>query len=154
MLVALGRLTAIEWRGGRRRWPLRSAPVLAYESTLRRASLLIVYGPRRIGGASLGGLAEYARTHWGKLGDMARSEAWTLEGELAVLGPCKRVIYTTRKGSDELVDYDHVFGTDEGGLLERFTPPNVCTSTDRGVPRGTLQLAGGTYRVTSHGIVG
>lgn len=159
MLVALGRLVCIEWREGARKrhaaWSVRSAPLLAYESTLRRGSLLIVYAARRIGGASMRGAAEYARTHWGKLGDLSEHGGVTLEGKLRVLGPCHRVIYATRKGSDELVDYDHVFGEVENRVkLSRFTAPSVCTSDEVGVPRGTLQLAGGTYRVTSHGIVG
>lgn len=163
MLVELGRLVRIEWREGRRRcsrdWALRSAPVLGYETTLERASLLIVYRPRVVGRASARGVAHYAATHWGKLGSMQEVEGDTLEGDdLEVLGPCHRVVYATRKGSDELVDFDHVFGSVEGPgkpkMLRRFTPPDVCTAASSGVPRGTLQLAGGTYRVTSHGIVG
>lgn len=160
MLVELGRLVRIEWRGAGRAmraasWSLRSAPIVAYETTRKRAPLLLVYGARTIGRASIGGVAAYARTHWGKLGNMREVEGSTLEGDdLRVLGPCHRVIYATRKGSDELVEYDHVFGTDEDGPVKRFTPPDVCTSNGAGVPRGTLQLAGGTYRVTSHGIVG
>lgn len=164
MLVELGRLVRIEWREGRakrsRAWRLRGAPVLGYETTLERASLLIVYRPRVVGRASMRGVAHYARTHWGKLGDMNEVEGDTLEGDdLEVLGPCHRVIYATRKGSDELVDFDHVFGAVEGPggkpkMLRRFTAPDLCTSSSPGVPRGTIQLAGGTYRVTSHGIVG
>lgn len=164
MLVELGRLVRIEWREGRamrsRDWAPSRGPVLGYETTIERAPLLIVYRPKVIGRASMRGAAAYARTHWGKLGDLNEVEGDTLEGDdLEVLGPCRRVIYATRKGSDELVDYDHVFGAVEGPggkprMLRRFTPPEVCTSTSPGVPRGTLQLAGGTYRVTSHGIVG
>lgn len=160
MLIELGRLVRIEWRGPRRslqfeEWPMRRAPVLAFETTQKRAPLLIVYAPRKVGPASAAGVAQYTRMHWGKLGRMQEVEGATLEGDLVVLGPCVRVLYATRKGDSKLVDYDHEFGTVEGGKkLARFTPPDVCTSDDPGVPRGTFQLAGGTYRVTTHGIVG
>lgn len=160
MLIELGRLVRIEWRGPRRalrfaEWPMRRAPLLCFETTLTRASLLIVYAPRKVGSATAAGVAQYARMHWGKLGRMQQVEGATLEGQLEVLGPCVRVLYATRKGDSRLVDYDHEFGTVEGGRkLPRFTPPNVCTSRSPGVPRGTFQLAGGTYRVTTHGIVG
>jgi hypothetical protein len=159
MLIELGRLVRIEWtspgRRGFEEWPMRSAPILAYETTMARGSLFIVCAPRRIGRASTTGVAHYAATHWGKLGRMQEVAGATLVGSLRPIGRCYRVIYATRKGSDEIIDFDHVFGTVEGGRkLARFTAPEVCTSNDRRVPRGTFQLAGGTYRVTTHGIVG
>jgi hypothetical protein len=163
VLVELGRLVRMVYRARGVRvveWPERGAPLLCYESTQKKAPLLIVYGGRRIGGASLGGAAEYARTHWGRVGHLQEVSGATLEGDLEVLGPCVSVSYVTRKGdSPEVFEFVHDFGTVEGPggkpkKLPRFTPPEVCTSRSRGVPRGTFQLAGGTYRVTSHGIVG
>lgn len=150
-LVALGKLTALEFeaRGRRRvfRWGLRSAPILAYDDAGR---LHVVFASHVIGKASKEGASEYARTHWGQKGRGAELDGKCLAGPFRGaerLGRSTRITYTTRKGSDpEPTDYVHEWG--DGAKGGRFVAPVVVAQ------RGMIALSGGTYRVTSRGIVG
>lgn len=96
--------------------------------------------------------AEYEDTHWGA---PAKGEARALEvvdvthGRLIELGTLARVDYeTTKRGDPKNAVYWHEF--------EHVRPTLAYHACDRaGCPdRGKLVIAGGSYRVQRHGIVG
>lgn len=96
--------------------------------------------------------AEYEDTHWGA---PAKGEARALEvvdvthGRLIELGTLARVDYeTTKRGDPKNAVYWHEF--------EDVRPTLAYHACDRsGCPdRGKLVIAGGSYRVLRHGIVG
>lgn len=153
-LVELGKLTELEWidDAGKRhaqRWAVSRAPILAYDSA---GKLAIVYGGKRAGKASSSARAEYSRTHWGKAGKGDLVAGGVLEGAAKEKGRAISVIYTTTKGDDaRAVDYWHVFG--EAASSPRWTPPTLRGASVRGVGEA-LRLEGGSYRVTTDGIVG
>jgi hypothetical protein len=150
-LVLLGHLTSIEWidskgRRGRERWPLERAPLLAYDG---RGRLHIVTGAASRGEASgSAARASYASTHWGNTGRGALLAGETLRGPFTardLLGTSTSITYTTTKGGSRVTDYEHEWGE---GARGAWRPPAVMRVI------GRYALSGGTYRVTSRGIVG
>lgn len=150
-LVLLGHLTALEWiapngRKGHVRWPLERAPLLAYDG---RGRLHIVTGARSTGvAASSAASSSYASTHWGNVGHGALLEGSELRGPFTardLVGRGTRVTYTTTKGGSRVTDYEHEWGE---GARGAWRPPEVMRSGS------AFALSGGTYRVTSRGIVG
>jgi hypothetical protein len=153
-LVELGKLTAIVWEGGSRRWQLSKAPILAYAPKTGR--LFIVFTARVNGRASTAERREYARTHWGEGGKGQKLSGYVLDrAPTKTLGLGMSITYTTRKGSNELVDWIHEWGE---GARGKWTAPavveHVCHETPKCAGHGTIALRGGTYRVTERGIVG
>lgn len=145
VLVELGKLTALRWKGGASHWPLAAAPSLVYDD---KGRLLIVYDAA-ISSEHAPGKArdEYIRSHWGE----QPKHATVHIGELAwapfvTCGVGTSITYTTRKGSREIVDYEHEWGEGASGP---FRAPTV-----RKGARERYALSGGTYRVTERGIVG
>jgi hypothetical protein len=159
-LIQLGALTRVLYKpsgGGHARairWPLRSAPILAYAGD-GRGTLTIVYPVSVVGKSSSAAAKEYAKTHWGRAGAGERIAGYAALAPLEELGELVSITYTTEKGGDAApVDYEHEFGD---GARGAWTPPTLlehrCTA--RGcVHASRCALRGGTYRVTSHGIVG
>lgn len=156
-LTELGKLTRLEPKGGRvLRWSLREAPSLSYDAAGR---LFIVYTGKIVRSSSPAELREYSRTHWGKRGFGVVRSGGVATGPFTRIGAAKSVTYTTQKGADhELVDYVHPFG--EGAPAKGFLPPQIvehgCVGGcgPRCAANGSIALHGGTYRVTSRGIVG
>jgi hypothetical protein len=149
-LVELGKLTAITWKGGSKRWPLRRAPSLVVIGK----RLLIVYPEHADGKGSKGARRIYSELHWGQTGAGERWTGVAASGPFKVLGVGRTITYTTRKGTSELVDWVHEWGE---GARGRWTPPTVVAHVcrERGcLAGGTIALRGGTYRVTERGIVG
>jgi hypothetical protein len=152
-LVELGKLTGLSWAGGSHAWALRDAPSLVYDA---KGRLLIVYDAARTEiPASSAGRASFTKTHWGTAPAGASLSAGEFaEGPWRERGPGVAIVYTTRKGTREKVDFEHVWG--EGGK-GKFTPPTVV-SHRCGVhackAEGRFALHGGSYRVTDRGIVG
>lgn len=152
-VVELGRLTALEWKGGARRFALMSAPRLV----VVRSRLLIVYpdgaGERR---STKVEDREYARLHWGSRGKSVAFEGRTSLGPFRVLGVGTSITYTTAKGEAALVDWEHAWG--EGARTGmRWRAPTVIEhrcSAKACDASGLLALRGGTYRVSARGIVG
>lgn len=150
-LTTLGKLTRIRWKGGSRAWSLATAPTLAYDG---RGKLVIVYGARLAGKASAAERKEYERTHWGEAGD---GKAWTgvvANAPLRKLGVGLSITYTTRKGSRELVDWEHEWGE---GARGKWTPPDVVEhvcGAARCQGHRAIALRGGSYVVNTRGIVG
>jgi hypothetical protein len=137
-LIEMGWLQEITLKDGRElKFPPRT--LLAYVPGGRAASLVIVYAARPTG--STARAKDYRAKHWGLSGPRgpARGQA-PKPGR--VMAEAARIVYATKKGGDrELTYYEHDFGG---------TRPRVChTAQD-----GRMQLRGGTYRVTDHGIVG
>ncbi|NBU16713.1 MAG: hypothetical protein EBS48_06825 [Actinobacteria bacterium] len=156
-LIVLGELVSVRYRpsgGGRQvtiRFSARDAPVLAYGATAKR--LAIVYRPRVTGKSSPDARREYARTHWGLAGDGERLAGIVCGGKARHLGTLTEITYGTRKGSDrETVNYWHVFAKPGEGGVARPLPPHLQEGTCAG--RAMLRILGGTYTVTTHGIVG
>lgn len=148
-LVELGALTEIVTRGPTghtsRRWALRSAPILAYDTAGR---LFVVYPTNKGGRATAAARKSYARTHWGQTGQGREVDGAIVVGSARVLGVGVSVTYTTRKGADaEPVDYVHEWGEGVSGPWK--APLVVHDGTD---PK--VAFSGGTYRVTERGIVG
>jgi hypothetical protein len=149
-LVLLGHLTALEWvspggRKGHARWPIERAPLLAYDG---RGRLHIVTGGRSSGAASSAQRGSYASTHWGDAGRGALLEGSELRGPFTardLLGTGTSITYTTTKGGSRVTDYEHEWGE---GARGAWRPPAVMRS------EGAYALSGGSYRVTSRGIVG
>lgn len=151
----LGALTRIEFSDRKRpmAWPLKRAPRLVYHACASGKGcdadglLGILHFPRAKKGKPT---REYTRTHWGHKGD-----AGSYAGEMGVpgtgfatnMGTVRAVTYTTEKGGDpEITDYEHEFGD---GARGKWTPPILAATPD-----GLLFFVGGSYRVTSRGIVG
>lgn len=87
----------------------------------------------------------YERVHWGiEAKRIQSSTAADPQAEvLTVLGDLVEVRYATKKGGDRgLTRYDHEFS----GKL-----PQLCFAEEQG---GRLVIAGGSYTVSSRGIVG
>jgi hypothetical protein len=162
-LTNMGALTVLQGRDlktGRARvmrWPLRSAPTLAFDDAGR---LFIVYRGRVVRPTTAEETAKFRRAHWGKEG---RREV--TEGVVAV-PPFRRVMvgesitYTTEKGADrELVDYVHPWGEGAKGrwlppiVVEHECHPATCPGS-KCAARNMLALMGGTYTTESRGIVG
>ena len=82
----------------------------------------------------------YQALHWGE----EPEEEWDIDDprfageELILLGSLSELTYTTTKGGTPLTDYVHEFGED---------PPLLVIDS-----RGRLQIIGGGYRITEHGI--
>jgi len=158
-LTALGRLTRmiVSERGTLvdLHWPLRSAPLLAYDEAKR---LHIVYVGKVERASTASEVAEYKRSHWG-----AEPQGKVSSGGVAVapwrsLGVGVSITYTTRKGLDaDPVDYVHPWG--EGGP-KTFAAPRVVVHECRGGcasrcgAAGAVGLSGGSYTVSARGIVG
>lgn len=159
--TALGRLTRLTWKGARgkehrRSWSLASAPDLVFDAEAG-TPLLLVYGARDVRAATPAEVKRYTKAHWGEEGRRVVSDGHVAIPPLRRLGPALVVTYTTRKGAEgrgELVDWVHPFGE---GARGAWRPPLVlehaCQSA-RCAAMGRLVLSGGTYRVTSRGIVG
>jgi hypothetical protein len=156
-LTTLGRLTVLVPKSGPAfRWSLRQAPLLGYDGAGR---LFIVYAGRIVRRSTPAELREYGRTHWGASGEGNTRGGLIAVGPFVVFAPAKSITYTTKKGGDgELVDYVHPFG--EGASAKGFVAPKIveheCTGgcAARCAARGSIALSGGSYRVTSRGIVG
>ena len=158
-LVELGRLTRLTWKGGAEEWSLAKAPLLGVTPDGRRLAIVYVKPGTKLAQATPSERAHYTKLHWGKLGlgDVRAGEV--AGGPWTELGPGIAITYTTRKlGDGEPVDYEHVWGDIGGGKTKpRWTPPRIKRHDcgERGCPdRGRLAIVGGSYRVTSHGIVG
>jgi hypothetical protein len=159
-LVLLGELVSLAYLSRRHAALGRSVQrffrprsvLLAYEPSTSRLSL--VYAPKVTGRSSAAARKEYGRTHWGKAGAGQALEGDALEGDAPEVGTIKALTYATRKGADpELVNYSHTFGDLGAGRFDPdFTPPVLEGATVGG--RQMLRLRGGSYKVTSHGIVG
>lgn len=157
-LVELGKLTEIAMTGITvYTWPLRDAPVLAYDE---RGQLFIVYTGKIVGPSTKAQRREYARTHWGQSGPGHLREGGTAPAPHRLGAEVSSVTYTTQKGLQrKLVDYEHLFG--EGASrgtrvirprIARHECPGGCGS--KCAARGALALSGGTYQVNARGIVG
>lgn len=155
LLGMLVRLTYLEANGREHvlRWPLRKAPQLVYDD---KGRLFIVYVTGRpVRPATAEEVSEYTKTHWGQAG-----KGGVYAGAVALppfkrLGPSVSITYATAKGDKSVKDWIHPWG--EGGR-GRFVPPVVlvhaCQNAARCAANGRVCLHGGTYRVTSRGIVG
>jgi hypothetical protein len=156
VLTEIGKLTSLRVKVARTTdllvWSLREAPSLAYDE---KGRLAIVYVGRVVRAAKADETREYRRTHWG-----AQALAKVRNGGVAAppfrdLGPAESITYTTRKGYDaHLVDYVHVFGEGARGkaTLPRVLVHACAKRTCAG--DGAIALGGGSYSVTSRGIVG
>jgi predicted nucleic acid-binding Zn-ribbon protein len=157
--VELGKVTCVEWRqDGRRRketWSLSSAPILAYTPRAPRGGLVVIYPVAVRGRASAAALKEYAKTHWGKHGAGEQIDGDRALEPLRARGELLAITYTTEKGTDvEPVDYEHKFGD---GAKGAWTPPTLLEhrcGSKKCSGENMVAIRGGTYRVTSHGIVG
>jgi len=154
-LTALGRLTRIGYGKGGRAWALASSPWLAYDEAGR---LHVFYAGKVDRGATPVEVTEYKRTHWGAEPAGKVRGGGVAPGPWTELGPGTSITYTTRKGEDsDLVDYVHAWG--EGGR-RKFTAPVVVEHACKGgcrttcAARGAIALSGGSYAVSSRGIVG
>jgi len=140
-LVVLGRLSRLKLADGREVIAPRGT-VVAYDPSRKQASLVFVFGVTRSRRRAPERLErEYRNTHWGRTGawGIGRGEMPTPKGAGT---PILTIVYTTEKGADaSSVDYAHDF---DGQTLPRYI---------KGSGR-TFQIRGGTYRVTSRGIVG
>ena len=121
--------------------------------------LFIVYMGRIVRASTPAEIREYGRTHWGKAPRGHVRAGGVAPGPFVRIGAAKSITYTTQKGMDsELVDYVHPFG--EGASLKGFIPSQIVEHECVGgcgarcAARGALALQGGSYRVTSRGIVG
>lgn len=156
-LTELGKLTRLEpTRGKILRWSLRQAPSLAYDDAGR---LFIVYTGKIVRSSTPAEIREYGRTHWGQTATGKVRAGGVAPLPFVRLATAKSITYTTKKGADaELVDYVHPFG--EGASSRGFLPPQIVEHECLGgcgprcAARGALALHGGSYRVTSRGIVG
>ncbi len=155
MKTLLGLLTRLTYAGpgGRTRvlrWGLRKAPALVYDE---RGRMAIVYGRTQVREASGGERREYTRTHWGQPGEGEVLAGSVALGPFRELGRALVITYTTAKGSSEVADWVHEFGE---GARGKWTPPtvveHVCAS--KCAASGRISLRGGTYRVSTRGIVG
>lgn len=159
-LIELGALTSLEYRpmdGGRKRtmrWSLSKAPILAYQSR-GRGTLVVVYPVAVVGKSSAAAAKEYAKKHWGRAGAGERTAGDVALAPLDELGDIIAITYTTEKAGDaDLVDYHHIFGD---GAKGEWVPPAVLEhrcNAPRCAHAGRVALRGGTYSVTTHGIVG
>ncbi len=151
MNVELGKLTALRWEGGARRWSLERAPSLVYTA---RQRLRVVFRGELRGEAAADAREEYRRTHWG---DDGGGEQWIgviARGPFHVLGRGLSITYTTAKGTPELVDWVHEWGEGARGAWRApVVVAHVC-GVRACKAHGLLALRGGTYRVTARGIVG
>ncbi len=138
-------------------WPLRDAPILAYDD---RGRLHIVYAGKVVRPSTSLERKEYKRTHWGQRGTGKVREGGVATPPLISLGRGVEIQYTTRKGADrKLVDYRHEWG--EGAPKgKRWVAPTVAIHRCKGgcgsscAAAGAMTLVGGTYRVDTRGIVG
>lgn len=152
----LGRLTEITFLDPKkksRRWPLSRAPILAVTPEKR---LVVLYNPVVTGKAGAKERAKYTLLHWGNLGQGKAIDAYMPQGPWGRLGAAKSIVYTTKKGSRELVDFDHKWG-DGAPRGKRVIPPFYAEHACRDAKcpqRGWLKISGGTYSVTTRGIVG
>lgn len=153
-LTMLGLLTGLETsRGLVIRWSLKDAPWLAYDAAGR---LRIVYPGRVVRGSTDAEIKEYKRTHWDAIPVGKVRSGGVAVAPFVSLGDAVRIVYTTKKGSDaELVDYVHPFGK-RGGAGRPQLVEHRCAGgcVGRCGAAGSLALAGGSYRMTVHGIVG
>ncbi len=162
-LVLLGLLTGLVFTSsaGKRfalSWPLKTAPLLAYDGAGR---LFIVYRGKVEGPSSGAQQKEYARTHWGAPSGGKLLGGGAAVGPFCVVGEATDVTYTTKKGlgsSAKLVDWVHEFGE---GSRKKLVRPRLVTHDCRAghcgprcAARGALGLSGGSYHVTERGIVG
>lgn len=141
-LVALGWLSRLELVNGQSVRVPRGT-LLAYDPKKKRGGLALVFGAQTSRATPPEGAAkEYAKTHWGDRGAWGVSKGELPEPKKGSRGsPVARVVYTTKKGGDRaLTDYEHPFEEE----LPRYIK---CSGA-------TFQIVGGSYRVTSHGIVG
>ena len=159
-LVQLGLMTRLHVaRGGAPLlvlgWSLRDAPILAYDEAGR---LVVGYRGPVVRAADPSELREYKRTHWGAVGQGKVRDCGAAPAPLVSWGRASGVTYATRKGGDRaVVDYVHVFG--EGGSGPVVLPSVVRHECAGGcgpkcAAAGAISLVGGSYRVTSRGIVG
>lgn len=156
-LSMLGELVSIVYKdaSGRRRtlrYGARGAPIVAYAASSGR--LVLIFGATVKGASSARGAAEYRKKHWGARGDGERLEGSILAGKAPKLGTALEITYATRKGGDSSpVNYWHTFG-DFGALRAKkaFIPPAVLAAKVGG--RELVRLEGGSYTVSTHGIVG
>lgn len=159
-MIQLGILTRVEYKPAKARtrslvtrWALAKGPILAYGPGV--ASLAIVYPVRRLGRSNASAMREYQRTHWGEAGDGVDVAGHVALEPLTVLGEIRSITYTTKKGGDAgQTDYEHEFGD---GAKGEWKPPVLLVhrcKVARCAHADALALRGGTYRVTSHGIVG
>ncbi len=158
-LKFLGKLTEITWKGKALRWSLREAPDLGYDKEGPGGRLFIVYTGRIVRSSTPAEIRDYRRMHWGQRGRGVVREGRIAVGPFVELGAAKSITYSTTKGLDrELVDYVHPFG--EGAPAAGFVPPRLveheCTGGcgPRCAARGSISLTGGSYYVTTRGIVG
>lgn len=159
-LTSLGRLTRVSYFSGKVHvrdllWPLSRAPMLAYDGMGR---LHVVYMGKVQRASSAAEMAEYRRTHWGAEPFGRVSGGGVGVGPWVLLGEGFSITYTTKKGSDAAsTDYVHLWG--EGGP-RTFTRPKIVEHACKGGCRtscgasGAIAIAGGSYAVSSRGIVG
>ena len=143
-LVALGWLTELVLEPSGRTVRIPRGTLLAYDPRAKKLGLVLVYGCRTSKARAPSSAAkEYARTHWGERGawGISSGEAPDARKGAPVVGALRSITYTTKKGGDfSLTDYIHPFE----GIL-----PTLVEGS-----RGRVQIHGGSYRVTSRGIVG
>lgn len=154
-LTLLGKLTRLETKQRTYSWPLRSAPLLAYDAA---GKLFIGYRGKVVGASSDAQRKEYKRTHWGLDGDGDRIACDFAPPPYTIGEVSTRIAYTTEKGTDrELTDYVHEWG-DYGGRKKPFTAPRVarhtCSGHGRCGSQDAIVLLGGSYTVKPDGIVG
>jgi hypothetical protein len=146
----LGRLTELVYRDLRnveceRTWPLTKAPALVYDA---RGRLSLVYPENVLREASAKEQREYLRTHWGQPGEDVVCEGTEAGPPLERIGSVLVVVYTVKKGTGGLTDWEHEFEGTRPSLVEHRCRARKCDG------RGKLALRGGTYRVKREGIVG
>lgn len=156
-LTLLGDLTRLRYRafGGvvkTARWALRSAPSLVYDD---RGRLFIAYDAAPMRPATPPETREYTRTHWGDRGAVEVLTGHRALAPVVTLGEGVDLTYTTSKAG-ELADWTHAWG-DGFPRPTRWQAPSIVTHRC-GIPGcpmdHAIALVGGTYRVTSRGIVG
>jgi hypothetical protein len=155
VLTNMGKLTVLELPRGRvLAWNLRDAPTLSYDADGR---LFIVYAGKVVRPSTSREIREYERTHWGSKAAGQVRAGTMAPPPFVSLGPAVSITYTTRKGSEELIDWVHPFG--EGSSRKCILPTLVehaCKGgcSKRCAARGSIALHGGSYTVTERGIVG
>jgi len=91
-------------------------------------------------------LEAYELFHWGNQPDelLEVDEEHSAGETLVALGELTSVVYTTPKGSQELVEWEHEFNEEGAGQA-----PLLCVDEDN-----RLRIIGGDYIVTNRGIEG
>lgn len=148
--VEMGRITRLEGHRFDLRWPVNRAPVLAVLVD-KQAGALIAYRGKVVRSATAEEAKTWTKIHWGREPKRTAWDAGIAPAPWRKLGPLHRITYTTRKGADaELVDYVHEFERTRPTLKAHDCGP--CAETCAAAH--SIQIFGGSYRVTERGIVG